>query len=440
MGPPDFSWTGSNKLFASALREAALKKIVLGMGAPAEEQNWFEGTRYGPVSVTVPNLTFARSGTGAATDPAVSFGPNLARREAGKGVRFHGARTNFARNSGYSGTVAGVIGSGAVAPTAGEVSSPAAGLQFQIIGVLTEAGQSVLRLRIFGTTTANSSVVLYSALSRANSPAATQTTILSSQFWLRLVSGTIPSNFGLYLASEALDASNVRQNVNRDTNLRPFLNATLSRFVRENITVSGGATTTKARHFLEMGWGNATAADFTIDIGANGFEVGPIASDIILNASTTASATIGADLLNISAAQMPNSGSILILMDLPPEVRPGVFQKYLDTPFGALLTSGNNQLVRFSGVGGASINLGTTSGPRRIALLATIGGSSAMSINGSDTSVGTDTLSMTGLANWTIGNKADGTEPANCFIGTLSACNPTNVPTPAQLKALSALS
>ena len=93
-----FPWV-TNPSLQAALNEAARTGLVLGMGAPSGEENWLRGVRQGPLATGVTGATYARSGTRAGLDPANSFGPNVVRREAGRGVRVFGAGTNEMRSS-----------------------------------------------------------------------------------------------------------------------------------------------------------------------------------------------------------------------------------------------------------------------------------------------------------------------------------------------------
>ena len=233
------------------------------------------------VEIASPQLELGSSATGYIPNPNLTTG----QARTGQGVRF-----NHARNTSFAGAVAGVIGSGGQAPTENLVFITQFGLSTEIVGVFTVSGQTVLRMRVFGTPTGTSGSLLFAPVTYPNAPAGTQTTVVSAQMCARLVAGSLASLTAFRMRVDAVNSSDIR------TQLGPIvdmsgLNSTLTRYVSENVTLGGGATTAKYSALIEFGWVNGVPVDFTIDIGSAQLERSLVATEFIPNPSTTQAAS-----------------------------------------------------------------------------------------------------------------------------------------------------
>jgi hypothetical protein len=370
-------------------------------------------------------------------NPSPTLSASQVRREAGRGVRVFGSGTQHARNLGYTGAVAGVVGAGGAMPTENLGFTGAAGLSSEVVGVFTVSGQTVLRLRVFGTPSTTSGSLFFAPITYPNAPAGTQTTIVSGQMWLRLVAGSLASLSSISLRLDAVNSSNVRTQLGPATSLSA-LDSTLRRYVSQNITLGGGATTAKYNELIEFGWTNGVPVDFTIDIGASQLEESPFCSDVIPNASTTLSASAGADNLQIAASSLPSSGPIVFIADLPADVVQGTGPRPFVWGMDPILLSATEVSARASAAGTAATVTGLASGgARRIAVLYTPGAATRLSVNGSVVNVGTDVGDALPIGfPLYVGNAPALTRPLNRSLGVL-AVYPGN-PSDAQLQAMSA--
>ena len=95
---PNFSYTGTNTAFQSALTEAAYTGLVAGFSAPAYPQYCLRGVSY-PSVLSVPGATYTRTGNRAGLDAAVVYAANVPRVAPGSGLRVFGSGTNLCRSS-----------------------------------------------------------------------------------------------------------------------------------------------------------------------------------------------------------------------------------------------------------------------------------------------------------------------------------------------------
>lgn len=319
----------------------------------------------GIVTANGTALEFAFNGTitGDRTIAALSVQEY---RDAGSGLRVHGAGTNEARNTVFTGAVAGVMGSGGVAPTGNVVSPGITGLTSEIIGLFTVSDQTVLRLKLSGTASSASGMILFGPNIAGSAPAATQTSIVSQFSWLRLHAGSLATLTLMRQVTEARDASNVRQNLLGGSDLRGSINSTLTRYAADNITIGGGATVTKVTTGIEVTWANGAVIDFTLDIGVNQVEFAAFSSDFIPNPNTGASSSAGADdaVLGTAAGVTLGADHAILVEGIVPDLIAGAFPDFIgwsasSSSVGIFVNaSGSNLGVA---AGGGTINL--TGGP-----------------------------------------------------------------------------
>jgi hypothetical protein len=397
-----FPWV-TNPSLQAALNEAARTGLVLGMGAPSGEENWLRGVRQGPLATGVTGATYARSGTRAGLDPANSFGPNVVRREAGRGVRVFGSGTNEARATEDFTVSPWAVSGTTLTPNA--IVAPNGTLTADRV----QASAGVPRVNL---------VQQFPAISGG-----TASKTITVSCWLRSVSGTT-----------VVALKNSHGGV-----LDNFSDITLTTtWTRYSFVVTNGAGAGTGQQVFGI-TNNAIGDAF--DCYAWGFqaEQSAFATDYIPNASTVASASAGADDLQLADTVLPStSGPLLYLADLPNQsYQAGTSQRILNGSFSVLI---NDQtfVSAVNGVGGSASIAGLpTSGARRIAMLYTPGAATRLSVNGSAVNVGTDVGEVYLAAATQIGNRAALDRALSASLGLLAIYRAT--PSDAQLQAMSAL-
>jgi len=170
-------------------------------------------------------------------------------------------------------------------------------------------------------------------------------------------------------------------------------------------------------------------------------EQSAFATDYIPNASTTVSASAGADDLQIAASSLPASGPIVFIADLPAQAFTLVNGRTFewDNVIGAVFET--NAIVTAVPVGATlpSVTGLTNGGARRIVVLHTVGSPTKMSVNGSATVTGTNVGGAIPATTLYLGNRAALDRVLSGSVGVFAAYAPAVTPSDAQLQAMSAL-
>jgi hypothetical protein len=248
---------------------------------------------------TGPAITFTRA-SGAtfsdangvlqtAADDAPRFDHDPVTGES-RGLLIEESRTNSIRNSQGGGSTNGVIGSGGAAPTNWGITANANGITSEILGTGTEDGFSYIDIKLSGTPTATSDVLVTFEPASAVVAANSQTWTQSAYFKL---SGGTTANAQLYVELRARTAGGLfisGQNV--DTNFTPT-SASL-RSQRHNVTlVTSDATVGRMLPLARVSYTSGAAIDITLRIAAPQLELGAFPTSYI--PTTTAAATRAAD-------------------------------------------------------------------------------------------------------------------------------------------------
>jgi hypothetical protein len=218
----------------------------------------------------------------------------------------------------------------------------------------------------------------------------------------------------------------------------------LSFFGTGSVTLSGVATGTLngtgANNRVSLTF-TPTAGSLTLTVSGSvtlaQLEQSAFATDYIPNASTVASASAGADDLQIAASSLPASGPIVFIADLPAQALPSLNSRIFDhlNTLGIFMPVATE--VSVIGTGAPQVTGLTAGTARRVVLLYTPSGASKISVNGSAVATGTDTAISSITNPVFIGNRAGLDRPLNASHA-LFAAYPGN-PSDAQLQAMSAL-
>jgi len=424
---PNFNWINNTSL-RTALIEAAYTGLVLGMGDPGFEENWLRGVRQGPLATGVTGATYARSGTRAGLDPANLFAPNVVRREAGLGVRVFGSGVNLIYaseafdNAVWTKVDATVTANAGVAPNGTMTADK--------LVESTSSSTHLIRSTSFGSGTITNGVnyaysVYLKAAERSWAVLELEGLFGGGFAWFNLSNGTIGTQTALVSAS----ISSVGNGWYRCT-------------IIDLSTGTGGATTrcnlfTAPLNDIVNYLGDGTSG---ILVWGAQLEQSSFVTDYIPNASTTVSASAGADNLQIAASSLPSSGPIVFIADLPAQAIVGTIPRVFE--WNGLITLQNNSTSSIYSTSDGSANGPTQSGltvngARRVAMLYTPGAATRLSVNGSAVVVGTDVGVAVPTAVNYIGNRAALDRPLNGSLGVFAAY-PGN-PSDAQLQAMSAL-
>jgi hypothetical protein len=247
------------------------------------------------LSVTRAQVSGARS-TGLGTD-------DLTWQEYAADVpRFHGAAQRLLIEGQRTNSVPNPRAQGAVAGTPGTLPSNwntviGSGVSREVIGAVTVNGLPGLRLRFFGTPSANGNIqVLYV---QNNVVAASAGQVWTHTAFYRLAAGSLANITNIRIRTRVSGSS---QDVL--TVLSPAMDGTLRRY-GHTVTCNAGATFIYAE--LTSVITNGQPIDATIDFIAPQLEIGPASSTPILPATSGAS-TRGADVVSATLASLGVTG------------------------------------------------------------------------------------------------------------------------------------
>ena len=361
-------------------------------------------------------------------NPSTTLSASQVRREAGRGVRVFGAGTNLIYaseafdNAVWTKVDATVTANAGVAPNGTMTADK--------LVESTSSSPHSIRSTSFGSGTITNGVnyaysVYLKAAERSWAVLELEGSFGGGFAWFNLANGTIGTQTGLVSAS----IFSVGNGWYRCT-------------IIDLSTGTGGVTTrcnlfTAPLNDIINYLGDGTSG---ILVWGAQLEQSSFATDYIPNASTTVSASAGADNLQIAASSLPASGPIVFIADIPAQAIVGTIPRVFE--WNGLITLQNNSTSSIYSTSDGSANGPaqsglTVNGARRIAMLYTPGAATRLSVNGSAVAVGTDVGVAVPTAVNYIGNRAALDRPLNGSIGIFAAY-PGN-PSDAQLQAMSAL-
>jgi hypothetical protein len=151
-------------------------------------------------------------------------------------------------------------------------------------------------------------------------------------------------------------------------------------------------------------------------------EAGSFATDYIPNASTTVSASAGADDLQIAASSLPASGPIVFIADLPAQTYVATAAPRVFDWTNPIMQNSTTSVNASAGAGTVAEVTGlATTGARRAVMLYTPGAATRLSVNGSAVAVGTDVGGSIPVAAAYIGNRAALDRPLVGSLGIFAA-------------------
>ncbi|WP_458093752.1 hypothetical protein [Roseomonas sp. WA12] len=277
-----------------------------------------------------PGIVFSRASTamalgadGVTWQQAASNAPRLT--GAARRLLIEAARTNGARNPRGEGTVPGSLGSGGSLPT-GWALPAFPGLTWEVVGTGMDGGFPYVRLRLFGTSTAASTI-------RPNLDAIGNIAAAPGQTWtcshlVRLAPGA-PAVGTLTWQSEVREYANTTAG-SLTTGSAVSLSTTWRRAEASRLVT--GSTTTSVLPTLRLAVASGAALNLTIDLaGVQAEQAASASSPILPPAGAIAASTraVDAPILPLSAAQRVQGtlvGTILLPQLPPANLSAGIFQ------------------------------------------------------------------------------------------------------------------
>jgi hypothetical protein len=248
---------------------------------------------------TGPSITFTRASDATYFDAdgvLQTASNNVARFDhdpatgASRGLLIEEARTNSIRNSQGGGSTNGVIGSGGVMPTNWGIAANANGVTSEIIGTGTEDGLAYIDIKVSGTPTASSSVLItFESLTQVVAANA-QTWSLSAYQQLHAGS-TANASVYINLRSGTSDGTFVSGQT-LSTISAPTNSSLQSQRTSVTFTISD-ATVARITPRFGVDYTSGNPIDLTLRIAAPQLELGAFATSYI--PTTTAAATRSAD-------------------------------------------------------------------------------------------------------------------------------------------------
>jgi hypothetical protein len=251
-------------------------------------------------------ITFTRASTGTYFDAAgtlTSAAINAPRFDynpstlAAQGFLVEEARTNSIRNNTATGSTAGVIGSGGVAPTNWFFAvQTTTGITRTIVGTGTESGISYVDLRLNGTATGAGTIQIGFEL--ANSVAGLTSQSWTPSFYWKLAAGSLTGLTNPINALNEYTSAAVFVTFNSAAITLPTTAALATQRQATAITTNGGATTAFVQPFGQLTIANGAAIDITLRIGLPQLEQGAFATSVI--PTTTTALTRAADVASVN--------------------------------------------------------------------------------------------------------------------------------------------
>ena len=332
-------------------------------------------------------------------NPSTTLSASQVRREAGRGVRVFGAGTNILRASeDFAAANWALDNSGAFNP-----------IVTANFGVAPDGTMTADRIQLNKTGGVFSRILQSATVSL----------------------GTY--TFSVWLRNNTAGTANVGLRIAGDSGVNLAVTQAWQRFA---VTLVAPGTNADAQILL---WDGIIGNDETADILAWGAQVeaSAFATDYIPNASTTVSASAGADNLQIAASSLPSSGPIVFIADLPAQTLPLANARLFDHNSSLGLSMIGPTDVTALGPAAPTVTGLTSGAARRAAMLYTPSGATRLSVNGSAVVVGSDTAIASITNPVFLGNRASLLNALGGSLGIFAAY-PGN-PSDAQLQAMSAL-
>ncbi len=212
--------------------------------------------------------------------------PRFDFRNGKRQLRLEDARTNAIRNNSMIGAVAGIIGSGGVAPTgwAWDTVGLPSGITRSITGFGTENGLPYIDVSIAGTAGGNGYEALTFTAGALTSMSPGQT--WTGSLFAKLIAGVIPAGTSLYFRYENASNGQLQDAIASLSSV----NSTMQRLVATNATAP--ANTAQGRMFLLWSFATGISYNLTLRLYGPQLEQASFASDLMLTTSAAVTRAI----------------------------------------------------------------------------------------------------------------------------------------------------